>query len=398
MELELTQEQKEIERARENAAALRRSLEKSTLDSNVFQKRVLDFVLSWKDWDSPDLFETALRRETLLTRGSFFAPDLQEYEVKFSRHNNLVVAALTDLTIASDLLRVATNAVDVDWSTIAPSQQEQVDRNGIAHISDLIYNVKNLARDEERAYAFFFEHKSAHDPFLAVQLLEYVALYLKYQLINAKRTKVGLKKLICPIPVVVGCYDRAGVKPKKLKEVCCFPPELESFVPDFDVIFFDVQSVDVDSLDVRPLTKAFLKDLQFGKNPKLRDVDILDVFGDLRDVKLDSSSYQLLLALLGYWSKACVSWKRSPKQEEFKRLADEMKDKEYERQILELLDQEYYENAVKNTEPSGTKSCVKNGNEQDMTPAGKKDKTTAGKKDKTRDESATAFVRFVFAS
>ncbi len=126
-----------IERARENVVALRQTLESSTDESNAFQRRVLDFVLSWKDWDSPDLFETALRRETLLSRGSLFAPDLQEYEVKFSRHNNLVVAALTDLTIAADLLRVATNATDVDWSTILPSQQEQVDRNGIAHISDL---------------------------------------------------------------------------------------------------------------------------------------------------------------------------------------------------------------------------------------------------------------------
>ncbi len=347
MEEERTQEWEELERARTNLVARRQSLENSTNDANAFQRRVLDFVLSWRDWDSPDLFETALRRETLLTRGSLFAPDLQEYEVKFSRHNNLVVAALTDLTIAADLLRVATNATDVDWNTLQPTQQEQVDRNGIAHISDLIYNVKNLARDEERVYAFFFEHKSSYDPFLAVQLLEYVALYLKYQLINAKRTQSGLKKLVCPIPVVIGCYDRAGTKPKKLKEVCSFPAELEAFVPDFDVVFFDVQSVDVNLLDIRPMTKAFLKNLQFGKNPKLKDADILDVFGDLRDVKLDNSSYQLLLALLGYWSKACVSWKRSPKPREFERLADEMKDKEYEKQMIDLLDQEYYESAMK---------------------------------------------------
>jgi len=79
----------------------------------------------------------------------------------------------------------------------------------------------------------------------------------------------------------------------------------------------------------------------------LKDADILDVFGDLRDVKLDSSSYQILLALLGYWTKACATWERSPLHREFERLADEMKDKEYEKQMIELLDQEYYENAVK---------------------------------------------------
>ncbi len=146
---------------------------------------------------------------------------------------------------------------------------------------------------------------------------------------------------------MIGCYDRPGAKPQKLKEVCSFPAELAPFVPDFDIIFFDVQRADVDSLDVQPMTKAFLKDLQFGKNPKLKDADILDVFGDLRDVRLDPASYQPLLALLGYWSKACGSCKRSPKLGEFKRLADEMKDKEYERQTIELLDQEYYENAVK---------------------------------------------------
>ncbi len=337
----------ETARRREDVLTRRQALENATDDASAFKRRVFDFVLSWNDWDSPDLFETALRRETFLTRGSLFAPDLQEYEVKFSRHNNLVVAALTDLTIAADLLRVSTRATDVDWSTLLPTQQQQVDRNGVAHIADLIYNVKNLAKDEERAYAFFFEHKSEFDPFLAVQLLEYVALYLKYQLINAKRANVGLKKLVCPIPVVIGCYERVGAKPKKLKDVCSFPKELEQFVPDFDIIFFDVQGTDVGKLDVQPMTKAFLKDLQFGKNPKLKNADILDVFGDLRDFKLDSSSYQLLLALLGYWSNACVSWKRSPKQAEFKRLADEMKDKEYEKQMLELLDQEYYESAVK---------------------------------------------------
>ena len=101
MEKEQVQELEEIRSARQSVAAIRQTLEKSTDDSRAFQKRVLDFVLSWRDWDSPDLFETALRRETLLTRGSLFAPDLQEYEVKFSRPNNLVVAA--DLMIADEM-------------------------------------------------------------------------------------------------------------------------------------------------------------------------------------------------------------------------------------------------------------------------------------------------------
>ena len=205
----------DVERKRADVVARRQELENSTDDASAFQRRIFDFVLSWNDWDSPELFEAALRRETLLTRGSLFAPDLQEYEVKISRHNNLVVAALTDLNIASDLLRVSTGATDVDWSTLRPSQQQQVDRNGISHIADLIYNVKGYDADDERDYAFFFEHKSENDPFIVVQLLEYIALYLKYQAVNAKREKQGLKKLVCPIPVVIGCYDHIGAAPKK---------------------------------------------------------------------------------------------------------------------------------------------------------------------------------------
>ncbi len=340
------QASQDVDRACEEVLARRQTLENATEDAYVFQRRVLDFVLSWNDWDSPDLFETALRRETLLARGSLFAPDLQEYEIKISRHNNLVVAALGDLNIASNLLRVSTGATDVDWSTLRPTQQQQVDRNGIAHIADLIYSVKSLATDEERDYAFFFEHKSENDPFIAVQLIEYVALYLKYQAVNAKREKKGLKKLVCPIPVVIGCYDRAGVRPKKLREVCSYPPNLEKCVPDFDIIFFDVQAVDVGALDVGPMTKALLKDLQFGKNPKLKDSDILDVFGDLRGYKLDSASYQMLTALIGYWNKACHTWNRTPMMGEYQRLALEMKNERIVKEVTPILDMDYYESAV----------------------------------------------------
>ena len=330
-------------------ALLSRDVDYEESPEQTYMRRVREFVLNWDESVDVDLFESELRRNAALLRGSILSRDLQEYDVQLGDwHNNVVVAALTNLEIATDLLRVVTRASDVDWNTLEPFQQSQVDKNGVAHIADLIYRVRSLDEEKERvSYFFIFEHKSSDYYFLSIQLLEYVALCLKYQIVNARRESEGRKKLSYPIPVVLGCYDGAASAPKKISDVCVFPKGLERYVADFDILFFDVQAVDVDALDVSPLTKAFLKDLQFGRNPKLKDVDILDVFGALRDYQFDEGSFSVLTALAGYWGKACRFWGREPSFHDFQRLSESINDRRSGSAMIGLMDRAYYEEACR---------------------------------------------------
>jgi len=330
-------------------ALLNREGEDSATPEQTYMKRIREFVLNWDVSGDVELFETELRRNSALLRGSILSRDLQEYDVELGDwHNNVVVAALTNLEIATDLLRVITRAADVDWSAVEPFQQSQVDKNGVSHIADLIYRVKSLDEEKERvSYFFIFEHKSSDYYFLSVQLLEYVALCLKYQIINSRREQEGRKKLSYPIPVVLGCYDDLASTPRKISDVCVVPKGLEQYVADFDILFFDVQAVDVDALDVSPLTKAFLKDLQFGRNPKLKDADILDIFGVLRDYQFEDGAFSVLMALTGYWGKACRVWGRESCFDDFKRLGETINDRKHGKAMMNLLDSKYYAEACR---------------------------------------------------
>jgi len=74
----------------------------------------------------------------------------------------------------------------------------------------------------------------------------------------------------------------------------------------------------------------------------LKDADVIDIFGVLRDYQFDDGAFSVLTTLIGYWGKACRVWGRESCFDDYKRLCETINDREHGKVMMNLLDSKNY--------------------------------------------------------
>jgi predicted transposase/invertase (TIGR01784 family) len=160
-------------------------------------------------------------------------------------HDRFFRAVFSDLDSVRDLLRNSLPPQIIqmlDLDSIELSTDSFIDERLSLYQSDILIRVRTCSSPV--LIYVLVDHKSYPDRWAVLQLLVYMVRIWEQEL--SRHTK--LKKLPCIIPVVFYHGARKWVYPLNFASYVAGTNELKVYIPDFQTLMFNLQSVDLGSL------------------------------------------------------------------------------------------------------------------------------------------------------
>ena len=189
-----------------------------------------------------------------------------------SPHDKFFHAVFSDEEHARDLLRNALPGEILRWIELSPlqiSRESYVDEDLAVHQSDLL--IRTTYRDRPVFVYFLVEHKSQPSRWTILQLLRYMVRIWDKELAQDKK----LKKLPPIIPMVFYHGARRWKQSLVFSSYIELKESLRAYVPDFEVILFDLQQTDEDELQGAVLFRTAMKIAKYASThlqPHLGDI------------------------------------------------------------------------------------------------------------------------------
>ena len=167
----------------------------------------------------------------------------------------------------------------IDLNSLEIEKKSFVDETLQDYYSDLLYKVKIDGQD---GFVYvLFEHKSYHDKWVGLQLLEYMLQIWKTKDIRYK----GKLPVIIPL-IIYHAEEKLKINTKFTTMFNYKNPVLEKYIPNFEFLFYDIPKYSDDQIKGIPSLKIILLLLKYIKSPKLKE-KLKDILKLLTEEKLD---------------------------------------------------------------------------------------------------------------
>ena len=184
----------------------------------------------------------------------------------------------------------------LDLSTLSISKDSFVDTQLGEHFSDILYQI-NLRDGREAKVYVLIDHKSSPDGLVAFQLLRYMVRAWEYSLKQqkeerkkekqeGKRRKRNQKLTLTPILPVVFYHGKKEWKVSKTLKTLFgnMPPELTSFVPNYQYFLCDLTNISDEQIKGEPFLRVGLMLLKYIFRQELSD-KLLEIYRPLKEVE-----------------------------------------------------------------------------------------------------------------
>jgi predicted transposase/invertase (TIGR01784 family) len=160
-------------------------------------------------------------------------------------HDRFFRAVFSDLDSVRDLLRNSLPPQIIqmlDLDSIELTDDTFIDERLSLYQSDIL--IRARTRSSPVLIYVLVDHKSYPDKWAVLQLLVYMVRIWEKELARLKK----LKKLPCIIPIVFYHGTRKWSYPLNFASYVDGTSELKAYIPDFQTVMFNLQSVDLGSL------------------------------------------------------------------------------------------------------------------------------------------------------
>jgi predicted transposase/invertase (TIGR01784 family) len=210
-------------------------------------------------------------------------------------HDRFFRSVFSERENVKDLLRICLPPrilQSLDLDSIELSDDSFIDERLSLYQSDIL--IRARTRASPVLIYILVDHKSYPDRWTVFQLLNYMVRVWERELSEIRK----LKKLPCIIPVVFYHGARKWTYPLAFASYLDAGEELDSFVPDFRPLMFNLQNADLDmllgGLTVKTALKAFKYALK-GLRPHLGDI-----LKSIPNLPVDSKTRTFISRLLEY--------------------------------------------------------------------------------------------------
>jgi len=248
-------------------------------------------------------------------------------------HDRFFRSVFSELDNARDLLR---NCLPprvfrlLDPDSLELSDDSFIDERLSLYQSDIL--VRARMRASPVLIYILVDHKSYPDQWTVFQLLVYMVRIWERELEKKRKPK----KLPCIIPIIFYHGVRKWTSPLDFSSYVTAGEELNSFVPDFQPVLFNVQKVDLDKLlgglAVKTALKAFIYALA-GLRPHLGEI-----LNSLAHLPVDPKTRTFISRLLEYIIQVGGDAKAEDLEEQLRSVESELSREVFmtiEEQILE---------------------------------------------------------------
>ena len=236
-----------------------------------------------------------------------------------SPHDKFFHAVFSDEEHARDLLR---NALPgkilrrIELSPLQISRESYVDEDLAAHQSDLL--IRTRYRDSPVFVYFLVEHKSQPSRWTILQLLRYMVRIWDKELAQNKK----LRKLPPIIPMVFYHGTRRWKQPLVFSSCIELEDAFRAYIPDFEVILFDLQQTEADDLQGAVLFRTAMKIAKYA--PAHLRPHLGDILRTMSARPMDERTRSFLKMFLRYILQVGRDTPRSIVVEEIEKVDDEV--------------------------------------------------------------------------
>ncbi|MDY0223535.1 MAG: Rpn family recombination-promoting nuclease/putative transposase, partial [Desulfobacterium sp.] len=185
----------------------------------------------------------------------------------------------------------------VDMSTLEISKDSFIEKELAEYYSDILYQVMLMDGSAGSIY-LLFEHKSYHDRYVHLQLLEYM---IRIWRLHIKQHKAGPISLPIVIPLLI-CHGRQEWPEgaMRLTSMLSGPvDELVGYIPDFGFELYDLNRFSDDQIKGTVMIQAVMLLFKYGLKPGLR-YKLPEIFSMLRVLMEKETGMQYLETMLRY--------------------------------------------------------------------------------------------------
>ena len=186
----------------------------------------------------------------------------------------------------------------MDLNSLEIEKDSFVDETLQDYYTDLLYKV---GIDGQDGFVYIlFEHKSYHDKWVGLQLLEYMLQVWKVKDVRQN----GKLPVIIPL-IIYHAEDEIKINTKFVEMFNYKNSTLEKYIPSFEFLFYNIPKYDDDKIKGIPSLKIMLLLLKYIKSPKLKEKlrDILKLLAGKnfdRDLLITITIYILNAANISY--------------------------------------------------------------------------------------------------
>ena len=181
----------------------------------------------------------------------------------------------------------------IDLSTLEICKDSFVQEDLNEYFSDLLYRVSFAPNIPGYIY-LLFEHKSYPQRLLPLHLLEYMLNIWKQEV---KQRNLNQLPLIVPLVLYHG---QEGWEHVTLKDIIAGPNEiLETYIPDFEYVFYDLSSVPDEDIKKTVMTGVGLLALKYSRDPDCLH-KLPEIFSLLRQLLNQDTGLRYLETVLRY--------------------------------------------------------------------------------------------------
>ncbi|GAB6160978.1 Rpn family recombination-promoting nuclease/putative transposase [Desulfothermus naphthae] len=185
----------------------------------------------------------------------------------------------------------------IDFNSLAIVKDSFVDEDLKRHFSDLLYEVQISSRDG--FIYLLFEHKSIPQRFTALQLLRYM---VKIWDLYLKQNQSSTLPVIIPLVIYNG-YRKWTIKTNFSELFGETEKELDSYIPDFNYLLYDLSSISDEEIKGTVILKATLMALKYLTTPE-PGKHLERIFNLFKGLGESNTPLQYLETLLRYIANA----------------------------------------------------------------------------------------------
>ena len=221
----------------------------------------------------------------------------------------------------------------MEMATLEISKDSFIEKDLADYYSDILYRV--MLRDGSAGFIYLlFEHKSYHDKYVHLQLLEYM---VKIWRLHIKQHKGEPIRLPIVIPLLI-CHGRREWPEgaMRLTSMLSGPvDELVGYIPDFGFELYDMNRFSDDEIKGTVMNRAMLLLFKYIFKPELRH-KLPEIFSLLRTLMEKETGLQYLETVIRYLASVLDEDELSLKQ--IKEMAEQAISKETGEYIMTLAE------------------------------------------------------------
>ncbi len=221
----------------------------------------------------------------------------------------------------------------VDMSTLEISKDSFIDKDLADYYSDILYRV--ILRDGSAGFIYLlFEHKSYHDRYVHLQLLEYMVKIWRLHIKQHKGKSIGLP-IVIPLLICHGRREWPEGNVRLTSMMSGPVEELAGYIPDFGFELYDLLRFSDDQIKGTIMSRVMLLLFKYIFKPELRH-KLPEIFSLFRTLMEKETGLQYLETVIRYLASVLDEDELSLKQ--IKEIADQAISKETGEYIMTLAE------------------------------------------------------------